>query len=104
MPAPTLGDSSPSRSACGMNIDSPMLTADEITWIPFAQSQPDTEPSPTSGCSTNLAPICDARPRRALRYEDLVIEDLADGEAAALSRVAALTAENAILRELLSES
>jgi hypothetical protein len=36
--------------------------------------------------------------------EDLVIRDLADGEAVAWARVDALIAENAALRELLSES
>ena len=64
-----------------------MLTADEICWTPFLAPLPDPEPASPRPVAAAPRGMDEAAP---LTYEDLVIRDLADGEAEALERAAAL--------------
>lgn len=81
---------------------SPMLTAEQICWTPFIEPLSDLEPA-RRVVAAAASSMGETAPQRALAYEDLVVRDLADGEAEARERVVVLEADDATLRDMLHE-
>jgi hypothetical protein len=74
-----------------------MVTADELRWTLTPRDHGDTRPELNS-------PPSASDERRPMTAADLVIEDLAAGEEAALARVAELETENEWLQDVVREA